>query len=260
MKTSLKPRDYRKCMWKRGEILLAAIRALAFTTALAYFFYRSFWAVIPLSAAGAAHFRNLREKKAQVQREELAAQFKECILSVAASLKAGYAVENAFLESREDMRSLYGEDSSIYQELETIRRGLVINVTLEELLKDLADRSGCPEIEEFSQVFSIAKRNGGNLGEVIGVSSELIGRKIAARQEMWTFLGGRRMEQSIMRLVPFGILLYVGLSAPEYFSPLYHNLQGNLIMSGCLLIYLAACGLGEKILKGISQEICCERG
>ena len=44
-------------------------------------------------------------------REELASQFRECILSVATLLQAGYSVENAFLECRQDMALMYGEES-----------------------------------------------------------------------------------------------------------------------------------------------------
>lgn len=72
------------------------------------------------------------------------------------SLKAGYAVENAFLESREDIRMLYGERSVMYCELELIRRGMILNITLEELVEDLAERSGCDEIRQFSAVLSVA--------------------------------------------------------------------------------------------------------
>ena len=255
MKVSLKRRDYHKYLWKSGELPAAVGKSAVVVGTLAYFFYRSVWSLFPLSVVGVAFFYNLRQQKINAAREELTIQFKECILSVSSALKAGYAVENAFLESRADMLVLYGEDSMIYSELELIRRGLVINITLEEQLMDLADRSGCVEIAQFAQVFVIAKRNGGNIPEIIRASSELIGRRIAARQEMLTLLSGRKMEQNIMKLMPFGILFYVGVSNPGYFDVLYHNWQGVAIMTVCLVVYLGACVLGDYILKRISREI-----
>lgn len=195
------------------------------------------------------------QKKRDCIGEELTLQFKECILSVAASLKAGYAVENAFLESRSDMEMLYGRESHIYQELELIRRGLIINITLEEQLNDLADRSGSEEIRQFAVVFTIAKRSGGNLPEIIHESAELIGRRVDARQEMQTMLSGRRMEQNIMKIMPFGVLAYIGFSYPGYFDILYHNWQGVIIMTVCLGIYLTAYIMGEKILRKIAGEM-----
>ncbi len=255
MKTSLKRRDYRRYEWNRREFAFAVARSATVVVFLAHFFYRSLWACLPLSAVGMLYFRLVTHKKRDQCREELTLQFKECILSVATSLRAGYAVENAFLESRSDMELLYGKNSLIYEELELIRRGIVINITLEEQLFELADRSGCEELEQFATVFAIAKRNGGNLSEIIGTTAELIGQKVDARQELQTMLSGRRMEQTIMKLMPFCVLVYIGVSYPGYFDMLYHNWQGAAIMTGCLAVYLGAYVLGEKILNHIALEM-----
>ena len=255
MKTSLNRRDYHEYVWKKSEYVLALVQVGLLVTALSYFFYRSIWATIPLAAVGAVYFRMIKAQKKEKCKRELVAQFKECMLSVSASLRAGYAIENAFVESEADMRMLYGEQSLIYQELELIRRGLVINITLEELLMDLAERSDCEEISQFAQIFSIAKRSGGNLSEIISNSTELIGQRIDARQEVQTVLSGRRMEQKIMKCMPFGILLYIGMTYPGYFDGLYHNWQGTAIMTGCLVLYLAAVVLGDKIMQSIEKEL-----
>ncbi len=255
MKTSLKRRDYHSYYWKRGELILTILKAAGLVVFLAYFFYRSFWAVIPLSVVGGVYVVLMRHRKLEKCREELTLQFKECILSVSAALKAGYAVENAFLESREDIRLLFGEESMIYQELELIRRGLIINITLEEQLTDFAGRSDCEEIRQFAEIFSIAKRSGGNIPDIISTTAELIGQRIDIKQEMRTLLSGRQMEQNIMKLMPFGILLYVGCGYPRYFDMLYHNLQGVGIMTLCLVIYLAAYALGEHIMRQIIADV-----
>lgn len=222
---------------------------------LSYFFYRSIWSVFILSPIGIFFFKGLLDIRIKECREKLTAEFKECILSVSTSIKAGYALENAFVESRGDMKLLFGENSLIYNELELIRRGLVINITLEELLEDLADRSGSDEIRQFAQIFAIAKRNGGNISEIIGTSSELISMRIETRQEIRTVLSGRRMEQNIMKLIPFGILFYIGISYPGYFDSLYHNVRGALTMSICLVIYLFAYVTGDKILNSIEAQM-----
>ncbi len=255
MKTSLRRRDYHEYMWEKRELAVTVMVAILIVLFLAYFFYRSLWACLPLLGVGVLYVRMQRRRRCSQCRQELTIQFRECILSVSASLKAGYAVENAFLESRTDMELLYGRDSLIYRELELIRRGLVINITLEEQLFELAQRSDSPEIVQFARVFSIAKRNGGNMSEIIGMTAELIGQKLDAAREVETVLSGRRMEQTIMKIMPFGVLGYIGVSYPGYFDSLYHNWQGVAIMTVCLGIYLAAYVLGEKILQNILREL-----
>ena len=251
MKKNSERRDYAECSWNGWDFWMAIGKAAAVTCLCACFFYRSVWAVLPLSGVGVCYYRMLQQKYTERCRQRLVAEFRECILSVGTALRAGYAVENAFVECRNDMRLLFGEYSLIYQELELIRRGMVINITVEELLKDLADRSHSEEMQQFAEVFVIAKRSGGNFAEIINSSAEIIGRQIEMRQEVQTLLSGRQMEQTVMKLMPFGILIYISMAYPGYFDVLYHNLQGILIMTACLAVYLTAFVMSDRIVKKI---------
>ena len=254
MKINLKLQDWHNCRWKRGELLITCILSVALVLFLAYFFYRSLWALPVLSPIGIFFFGMICRKKKEGEKEELTEQFRECILAVSTSLQAGYSAENAFVECIRDMRLMYGAESLICLELEQIRRGLNINITLEELLQDFAGRSGCEEIGEFAQIFSLAKRSGGNVAEIIKTSAALIGRQIELRQELRSLLAGRRMELNIMRVMPFGISLYINFSTPGFFDPLYHNVFGVAVMTGCLAAYLAAYVMGEAVMGRMEVE------
>lgn len=255
MKINLRRQGCHEYQWRKGEKLTAILLSVAVTGFLAYFFYRSVWILPMLSPVGIFCFHSIRKMKLERYREELSAQFRECILAVATSLQAGYSAENAFVECGNDMRMMYGENASICRELELIRRGLNINITLEELLLDFAGRSGCDEIDQFAQIFSMAKRNGGNMASIIRSSASLIGKQIEQRQELRTLLAGKRMELNIMKVMPFGILFYISLSNPGYFDPLYHNLKGIAVMTGCLLVYLSAFVLGERVMNKMTAEM-----
>ena len=255
MKINLKRRVCHEYQWKKGEKMSAIFFSVAVMGFLAYFFYRSLWILPVLSPVGIFWFRSLRRKKLERYREELTAQFRECILAVATSLQAGYSSENAFVECSNDMRMMYGDNASICKELELIRRGLNINITLEELLLDFARRSGCEEIDQFAQIFSMAKRNGGNMAAIIRSSASLIGKHIEQRQEFRTLLAGKQMELNIMKAMPFGILFYISLSNPGYFDPLYHNFMGIAVMTVCLATYLAAFVMGERVMNKMTAEM-----
>ena len=210
-------------------------------------------AAIPLSVVAYFYYRQQKKELASRDVKILESQFGEAIRGVDAALKAGYSVENAFVQSGRDMEKQFGKESFIHEELEIIRRGLVINITLEEMLSDMAARSGSEVIEDFSKVFMIAKRYGGNMSEVISTATETISLRIETRDEIATAISGKKMEQNIMKLMPFGILAYVGVSSPGYFDPLYGNLTGIALMTGLLTIYLVACFMGDKILSGLEE-------
>lgn len=242
-------REYAKYSWSGRELLWEIVRAIAVTLLYAWFFYRSIWAAVPMAVIGYLEFQRRKQEKAAQCKRLLIVQFQECILSVAASLRAGYSVENAFRESLPDMRRLYGDKAYICQEIELINRGLVINITLEELLDDLGKRSGAEEIIEFAEVISIAKRSGGSIPEIIRSSAQLIRQKVEAEEEIRTAVSAKRLEQRIMGAMPFAIVIYVQSTNPGYFDILYHNLTGVIVMSGCLVVYLTACRMSDRILK-----------
>lgn len=255
MKENLKRRDYRKAFPEKRDFIQPAMQTVLVMLFLAWFFYRSLWAALFMIPPGIIYFRRCAAKQCKKNRQELTAQFKECILAVANSLRTGYALENAFLESREDIRMLYGEHSAMYQELELIRRGLILNITLEDLIGDLAERSNIEEIQQFSTILNIAKRGGGNVTQMIRTTAEVISNKVETMQEMLTMLQGRRLEQNIMELMPFGITFYIGWAYPGYFDSLYHNGMGILVMTVCLMVYVGAYILGERVLDRIEEEL-----
>lgn len=147
---------------------------------------------------------------------------------------------------------LFGERGMICEELKLLQRGLGINIALEELLMDMAERTRSPDILQFAHIFGVAKRSGGNMSEIIRNTADIIGKRIETTQEIETLISGKRMELMVMRMMPFGILLYVEVGNPGYFEPLYHNLFGVLIMTVCLALYLGAYAMGNRILNQLS--------
>ena len=184
-----------------------------------------------------------KKRKHQLERE-----FREMILSVAANLQAGYSVENAFHEAYKDVVMLYGKESTMAKESYLLLQRLQNNQQLESILIDLAKRSGVEDIQDFAEIFGIAKRSGGDIRAVIANTAHILGEKAEVRREIQTIMSEKTLEQKIMRAMPFVFIGYISLTTRGYFNSLYHNLMGIGIMTGCLLIYAIASRLSDKIL------------
>ena len=96
----------------------------------------------------------------------MSGQFRELLESVNNALRSGDSPENAFREGHREMVYQYGEYAPISRETARLVRGLDNQIPLEKLLEDFARRGGTEEIREFSEVFSIEKRGGGNMTEI----------------------------------------------------------------------------------------------
>lgn len=181
--------------------------------------------------------------------EKLKSQFREMILSMATNLKVGYSPENAFLEAYADLVKLYGKKSKIIYELETIKNGLSVNLSLDKLFQDFKNRCNQEEISEFVDIFCLAQRTGGNLVEIIDSTSYTISEKIAVDEEIAVITRAGKLERYIMMCIPFLIVLYVECTNKNFFAPLYHNYAGIFIMSICLFVYLIAVKVSGKIIN-----------
>ncbi len=241
-------RDYGKCHWGSRGLIAEGIKCILLVAGMSYFFYRSIWAFLPLSIVGILFWKRDSAIKVQKDQHKLLLQFCDMIRSVSSAMTAGYSLENAFGESHRDMLRMHGKESMICRELQWIKHGLVMNLTLEDLLEDFGQRSRIEQIREFSAVCSITRRNGGSMTEVIRSFTELIYRQKDTREEILTQTAGRRMEQNLMNVMPFVILLYIEAANKGYFHMLYHNLSGVVVMSICLLAYLTAWYLSDRIL------------
>ena len=240
--------DYNEYRFQAGERTLYTIEGIFLVAMISYFFYRSWIACIGLMPVLVLFLREKKKELAKKQRQDLSMQFKDLILTVSANQKAGYSIENAFRESYRDMVMLYGEGAVICTELKYIVAGLDNNVVLEKLLYNLGMRSGLPDVVQFADVFLIAKRSGGSMTDILSKTAAVIEQKTETDKEIQLMISAKKMEQKIMNMVPFIIILYVGSTSKGFFDALYHNLIGVIIMTVCLGFYLAAYLLSRRIV------------
>lgn len=156
-------------------------------------------------------------------------------------------MENGFREALKDLKLIYGEEKIITREFQYIVSQIDMNITVEYLLKNLAERSGVEDIKIFSEVFSTAKRSGGDLIMIIRTSVESISQKIEVKREIRTLMTEKQFEQKIMNIIPFLIIVYINFTSPGFLDSMYGNILGVTVMTLCLGIYV----LAFYIAKGV---------
>lgn len=232
-----------------GDWLKYAAAGAALAVGIGELFYRSLTAVVFFSPLILLVPVQMRGVLAEQRKERLAGQFRDGLLAAAGALSAGYAVDNAWWEAANEMAVVYGEDGEITREFRAIHRKIRMNRTSEEAVEDLAERSGIPEIRQFADVYIAARRTSGNLGPILQETADLLGRRLAVKEEIRTLAAAKRLEQNIMSVMPAAILLYVNLGNPGFTDPLYQGLAGRGIMTCCLAVYGLAIWMGRKILS-----------
>lgn len=240
--------EYNQYKFSRLEYALYAGEWLVLCGVIGWLFYHSIIAIIIFFLFLKFFYEDKKKLLMDKRKKELNIQFKDAISDLSSALSAGYSIENAFVETYQDLLLVYSKDAYIMKELYNIVRKLQMNETIENLLEDLAKRSGDEDIKSFTEVFSIAKRSGGDFISIIDMTVDSISGKIEVKREIEVILSSKKLEQKIMNLIPIIIILYVGFTSKGFFNGLYKNAFGIIIMTICLGIYLFAYLLGRKIV------------
>ena len=211
-------------------------------------FYGRLWMALIISPIGFIVYKTVNKKiyNNQIRRMEL--QFRDMLLAVSDLMQTGYSIENAFVESYKEIIQIHGKNSMIGREMRLINSRLKLNVSIEKIIADFADRYDIESINTFYQTFAIAKRTGGNMREIIKNVCENISLREEIKEEIKVSMNAKRLEQKVMMGIPIFIMLYVTFASPGFMDVMYETLLGNIIMTGCLVAYVASYLWGEKII------------
>lgn len=180
--------------------------------------------------------------------EEKILEFQDFLMVLSQSLQAGSSVENSFKNALKELEKIYSAKSLIMESLYRVANGMEMNIPIEKLVLEMAERVNEEDVKTFAAVFSGAKRSGVNMVEVISFTIDSLLEKIKIKRETDTIVRSKKTEQSIMSVVPMAILLYIKLCSGDFIEALYHNFSGGLIMTVFLIVYLIAYLWSAKIM------------
>lgn len=240
--------DYRVYRYTRSEWVINIFKYGLIICFISYLFFDSLVMAIVISPMIIFAIKAHLEEKKSKRLARLNLEFKEMINFVASGLNAGYSMENAFRNARKDIRLIYPSGSYIEEELKIIVRGIDNSIPIERLISDFADRCGLEDVYNFSEVIKVAKKTGGDTIKIIGKTVENISDKIGVAKEIDTLMAGKVLEQKIMSIMPFLIVLYIRLSNGSYMSVLYHNPMGIGVMAVCLILTLVTNMWAKKLI------------
>ncbi|MDD7770619.1 type II secretion system F family protein [Suipraeoptans intestinalis] len=231
------------------EILRLAGKSMGIVTATAWLYYRSLWAILFLTPLWIIRMREGIKKLEKKKEAEFLKQFQNLLQMLSSSLMAGYSLENAMKEVQKEIKVLYGKHTRIQKELNIMIRQLNIQMPVEDIWKEMADRVRTDDVNTFAEVLGAAKRSGAGMLEILRDTGSQIGEKIEVKREIDGILAAKTYELKVMTMIPYGMIAYMTVSFPEFLKGLYGSVLGKGVMTGCLALYLGACCIGTKILE-----------
>ncbi len=238
--------DYTKYRLTIKQWCVAGLVGVAGAVCMVMIFYRNSWITLLAGGCGAVIVPQMYKKQLiNKRKQQLSIEFKEALYSLVVSLRAGRSVEGAFAASLVDMDPIM--TPLIYREWSEIVKQMKVGFTVEDSLEDLGKRSDVEGIQSFARTITICKRTEGDVARVMENTIHLLQERMEIQNELKVLLTKKKTEQKILNLMPLVVIGLLLLMSPDYLSPLYDCLQGQIIMTVCVMLTFLSYILSKKI-------------
>lgn len=241
-------KDYDEYFLNIKDLVREASKAVIILLLIALTFYRSkiiFVIFLPLCFIYPFF---TKRKLVDERKRKLLIEFKDFLRVIKTNLEASYSIENSFINSVKELKMVHGEDSMIVKELLFMIKRIRLSNPIENVFKEFADKTKIETIMDFSEVFIIAKKNGGNIAKIISNTINIINDKIEIELDIELKTAEKQFEQNIMNLLPFFIILYMNFTSSSFLLPLYTTFVGRAVMTLALVVYYISFMISKKIL------------
>lgn len=217
-----------------------------------WLFYRALLPGILLLPAFLYYYlKRAGKKQFERKKQALRRDFKELAAMLSSLLTVGYSIENAMRKAEQQMIAAGGAEKDMTVMLSCMLREIEMGESTEVVWMHFAGQVQIEEIQDFGQIFSLSKRSGASLSDVLRRVVGQLELKIQTEAQIETQLAGKQAEQKVMNLMPAGILLYVCVTSPDMMQVMYTTLHGRMIMTVCLGIYIGAFYLAERMIASL---------
>ena len=232
-----------------GKIPVVFLIDAGITVCMAYFVFNSVFGLLAFIPVHIIHKRFHGKKEKEKAEEGFLERYREFLSGLSTGLRAGHSLENSMKDAREALIMLYGKKDGFVNELTKLLRQVSMNVPVEEAFKDFSGRHPFEEVLDMAEVLTIGKRMGGNYTENISRAAEKIRQSLLLKAEIRAKSAEKRLELTMMLILPPGILTYIRLCSPEFVEALYRTAIGFAAVLSAIAIYLFAAWLGSRIIR-----------
>ena len=232
-----------------GKIPVVFLIDVGITLWMSYFVFNSVFGLLAFIPVHIIHRRFHGKKEKEKAEEGFFERYREFLSGLSTGLRAGHSLENSMKDAREALIMLYGKKDGFVNELTKLLRQVSMNVPVEEAFKDFSGRHPFEEVLDMAEVLTIGKRMGGNYTENISRAAEKIRQSLLLKAEIRAKSAEKRLELTMMLILPPGILTYIRLCSPEFVEALYRTAIGFAAVLSAIAIYLFAAWLGSRIIR-----------
>ena len=165
------------------------------------------------------------------RRKKFTDQLAETLQILSGTLRAGHGLSQGIDTIAREAESPTSE------EVRRLSIEIRLGRDLVDGLKSLADRMESEDFRWVAQAIEIQRDVGGDLAEVLDSGAATIRDRTRIRRQVSALSAEGRMSAWVLMILPFGLAAVMGVTNPEYLSPLFTEAKGyKLLAVGAALL------------------------
>ena len=168
-------------------------------------------------------------------------QLPDALDMVARSLRAGHALGSGLELAGQEFAEPLGPEFT-----KTVTQ-ISYGVSLEQALRNMAQRVDCPDLKFLVVSVAIQRESGGNLGEIMSNISRIIRERFKLRGKIKTLAAEGKFSAVVLIILPFLVALMLFLINPGYMKELLNDPKGRILIAVAIGMML----IGVYVMKRI---------
>lgn len=170
-------------------------------------------------------------------------QLAPTILALSSAMKAGYTFAQALdLVARNSAMPMGGELSRVTRETQ-------LGVPIIEALAKMVSRNDSEDLRLMLTAVQIQSQVGGNLAQILDSIEGTVRERVRIKGEIKTLTGQARASGWILIILPFALGGILSMIAPSYFTPMFKELPGQIMLGLAGFALLCGYGIIRKIVN-----------
>lgn len=229
--------DYQIYILSQKEKTSVDVAMSVFLAVLGFLFFQSLILLLILPFVRKKVHQIYSAYRKNKRQKQLLREFRDFLFSLSASFATGRHMTEAMKEARTALEHIYGTKGLLSEELSSMLKAIEETGQSEQkVFADFANRTGLEDIRLLSEVYTVCRATGGNMAVAVNKAAALLTEKIHLEMEIETMLSQKKLEGTIIALMPAVMIFFLLWMSPSYLEPMYTTAAGRLLMAAALAI------------------------
>ena len=212
-----------------------------------WFILKMLWISVLLAFIGVFIPELLVKLSENKQKKDFEERYARALRQLSSSLRAGMTLQQAV----EDLCACPFIHYEIKREFRRVDSDIKIGISVPEAFENMAERMPTDDVKDVASAIKMQSLVGGSEAESIEMISTNISSRLMLRKEIKTLFANVRMTIWGMDLLPIGILLFIYISSPTYFEPLFKSSLGKMVFVLCIILMLIGSFVNRKFVNSV---------